>query len=58
MLCVNDTYDENHCREGDPLILPVEKLEAGDCVEVRTKSGSDEVAARVVNDEAGAAVGY
>ena len=42
-LCVNDASDENHCREGDPLVLPAGGVVRGDCVEVRTRSRSDEV---------------
>ena len=42
-LCVNDSYDENHCRDGNPLILPAGGVVEGDCVEVRTNSRSEEV---------------
>lgn len=42
-LCVNDSYDENHCRNGDPLILPSGGVVEGECVEVRTDSRSDEI---------------
>ena len=42
-LCVNDSYDENHCRNGNPLILPPDGVVEGECVEVRTKSWSDEL---------------
>jgi hypothetical protein len=42
-LCVNDSYDENHCRNGNPLILPPGGVAEGECVEVRTKSRSDEI---------------
>ena len=42
-LCVNDSYDENHCRSGNPLILPPRGVVEGECVEVRTKSRSDEI---------------
>ena len=42
-LCVSDSYDENHCRVGDPLILPSGGVVKGDCVEVRTKSRSNEI---------------
>lgn len=49
LLCVNDRYDENHCREGQPLILPVEPLEDGDCVEVRTRRQSAQISVRVVH---------
>lgn len=42
-LCVNDSYDENHRRNGDPLILPPGGVVKGECVEVRTKSRSNEI---------------
>ena len=42
-LCVNDSYDENHCRNGDPLVLPAGGVVEGECVEVTTKSRSDEI---------------
>jgi hypothetical protein len=42
-LCVNDSYDENHCRNGNPLILPRGGVEEGECVEMRTRSRSDEI---------------
>lgn len=42
-LCVNDSYDENHCRNGNPLILPPGGVLEGECVEVRTKARSDEI---------------
>lgn len=50
-LCVNDSYDENHCRQGRPLILPAEPLATGDCLEVRTQRGSTEIAVRKVASE-------
>ena len=51
-ICVNDTYDENHCRDAQPLILPAEPLEAGDCVEIRSRRRSDQIGVRAVADEA------
>ena len=42
-LCVNDSYDENHCRSGNPLVLPSGGVVEGDCVEVRTRSRSEKI---------------
>lgn len=51
-ICVDDRYDENHCREGQPLILPAQPLAEGDCVEIRTRPRSRQVGVRAVNADA------